>query len=230
MKTLIAIPTCHIRNYLYRTTLHLNAGNKCVDWIRATWWNELGAYPLDGKFFYGRGLPREPLRDEVFLDCADDYAHLFDKIRAMFAWCLQAGYETVLKCDDDVLVRVDRVVTALRDVQYRGTAINKHEGCYAAGHFYQIGWEAMKAVVEAETPPVGVREYEDKSVGYILRRAGIRLEEVGYEDCNCLCPHCVHGFEAAHVVHVENPATRDLIASTWRASKGRGKLGADVTT
>jgi hypothetical protein len=87
----MAIVNCHSRE-------------EYSDAIRKTW---LPSVPstFHYKFFRGRGATREPLQDEVFLDCADDYNNLPNKVQEIVRWAYEHGYDYVLKCDDDVVVK-----------------------------------------------------------------------------------------------------------------------------
>lgn len=92
MKIAICIPTCWKRSYtIYgNTDVHLDRPNDRVEWIRQTWLRD-AKDKIDVRFFYGRGATRDPIPDEVFLDCDDGYIDVFDKAQGMFKWALAAG-------------------------------------------------------------------------------------------------------------------------------------------
>ncbi len=91
MKCLLAIVNCHSREDF-------------IEAIRNTW---LSLIPesLEYKVFRGRGATREPLVDEVFLDCDDSYEGLPNKVQEIVRWAYAHGYDFVLKCDDDVVIK-----------------------------------------------------------------------------------------------------------------------------
>jgi len=91
MKCLLAIVNCHSREEFSTA-------------IRSTW---LPLVPegLDVIFFRGRGACREALADEIFLDCDDSYEGLPNKVQEIVGWAHQHGYDFVLKCDDDVVIK-----------------------------------------------------------------------------------------------------------------------------
>lgn len=92
--------------------------------VLSCWWREsytncqrdTWAKPTEGidiRFFFGRGANRPPKEDEVFLDCADDYKGLPEKVRAMCRWAYENGYDYVFKVDDDTYIVPSRLVTAV---------------------------------------------------------------------------------------------------------------------
>lgn len=140
MKSLIAVISCHARQGY-------------SDVVRETW------APLvvgaDLKFFMGRG-PREPLADEVILDCDDAYMGLPDKVRAIMRWALEHGYDYVLKCDDDVVV-LPKALLASDYAQYdfigcADPAVKQGEISTPWGFCYWLSARAMKLVAEAPLP------------------------------------------------------------------------------
>jgi hypothetical protein len=46
----------------------------------------------------------------VFLNVPDDYDHLPHKMKAIYQWALQRGYEYVFKADDDGFLYIDRLL------------------------------------------------------------------------------------------------------------------------
>lgn len=180
LKILIAVTTCHNFNYdmtainqcmvLYREGMDFKSFRP--PFIRQTWWNDVPA-TVDKKFFYGRSkTAREPLADEVFLDVDDSYAMLPHKIKAIYQWALDHGYDYVFKCDDDTFVYVDRLLNS-------GFENHKWIGRYNGGHFvaggpgYWISKDAMKIVASSA---VGKAWAEDIWVSGALVSAGYQPE------------------------------------------------------
>ena len=89
MKPLIAIPSCHKLAHLRQA-------------CRDTWVGKWGSL-VDIRFFIGNPR-RRGKRDEIYLDCADDYDSLPLKVRLMHQWILARDYTNVFKFDDDTWV------------------------------------------------------------------------------------------------------------------------------
>lgn len=140
MRILIAIVSCHAR---------LGYSNL----VRETWAPLVSGADL--KFFMGRG-PRDPLPDEVILDCDDSYMGLPDKVRAIVRWALKQGYDYVLKCDDDVVVMPKALLAsdyAQHDfVGCADPAVRQGEISTPWGFCYWLSERAMKLVAEAPLP------------------------------------------------------------------------------
>jgi hypothetical protein len=188
-KRLIAVVTCHQRVYPQNDLAggHKN-GESRIDVVRATWfrhWLCLYADRVDLKFFLGRG-DRSPRDHEIYLDCDDSYYGLPEKVRKTYNWCYRAGYDQVIKVDDDVFVYLDRLLANLTDDSYRGYAIES-DMKYASGTCYQLDRRAMKLVADAEIPQGEWRE--DRHVGTVLARNGIQLVHEERFHC-CHCEHC----------------------------------------
>jgi hypothetical protein len=71
----------HKGNPEYGKDMHVSGPNDQTQAVRETWGSEMlkNLPNVDLRFFYGkplRGYPREPLADEVFLDCPDAYGSL----------------------------------------------------------------------------------------------------------------------------------------------------------
>lgn len=140
MKLLIAVISCHARPDF-------------SDLIRKTW------APLvkgaDLKFFIGRG-PHEPLEDEVVLDCDDGYMGLPDKVRAIMRWSLEHGYDYTLKCDDDVVIIPDAMLTSdftMHDFTgCADPAVKDGEILTPWGFCYWLSRRAMELVASSALP------------------------------------------------------------------------------
>jgi hypothetical protein len=97
MKTLIAVMCCHSR-IAYS------------DASRQTWAKDVQG--ADYKVFYGDGSHGVLNPDEIQLAAPDDYYHTLTKIYEIVKWAYEQGYDYVLKCDDDVYVLPDRLMTS----------------------------------------------------------------------------------------------------------------------
>jgi hypothetical protein len=138
---------------------------------------------VDYKFFYGTRLRdtvskpnqrvatpqprylREPLADEVFLPCEDQYTYNAIKMRAICKYALDNGYDYVLRVDDDTLAFPELFQTDWHRWIYSGAATSDfHPGsCVFLRH------DAMKAIVAAR-----VTHYaDDVWVGQVLASHGI---------------------------------------------------------
>jgi len=146
MRLLVAVMTCHRLDYFIddltidwctQQNLRCTDQQARVNTIRATWLKEIPA-GIDAKFFYGTKLRqdnnrrvaqpklREPLADEIFLDCGDNYTANPDKMKAICRYALERGYDYVLRTDDDTFVYPDRLLaTDWASYDYSGScAVN----------------------------------------------------------------------------------------------------------
>lgn len=108
MKILISICSCHA--YSDRRGA-----------VRDTWLKQLKG--ADYRFFVGRSEERNAALspDVVELDCDDSYAGLSEKVRAIFRWSADRGYDFTHKCDDDTYERPDRLLSSgFERYQYSG--------------------------------------------------------------------------------------------------------------
>jgi glycosyltransferase involved in cell wall biosynthesis len=157
-KFLIAIVACH-----------KNADKVAAQ--RRTWLKS--TYGVDYKIFYGEGATREPEADEVFLDVKDDYVSLPSKMKAIYQWVLDNGYEFVCKVDDDVFVEVPRLVTAgWQKHDYTGRANHAGNPPWASGACYWLSKRAMQIIADA---PLTSDTAEDRWVGSTLYQHGIHV-------------------------------------------------------
>jgi hypothetical protein len=142
MKALIAIVNAHCRE-------------EFADTVRSTWVPKV-PNTTDVKFFRGRGAQREPKEDEVFLDCDDTYLGLPDKVRSIVRWAYNHGYDYVLKCDDDVVLKpVEMLVSGFDRHDFTGSQDPKvvsGEIRTPWGFCYWLSRKAMKLVVDAPLP------------------------------------------------------------------------------
>jgi len=131
------------------------------DWQRQTWLPEL---KFDYKFFVGKGASTEA--DVVELDCGDDYKSLPDKTLAVIRWAREHGYTNLLKLDDDVYCRPERLHPPIFD--YVGnTCTHKH---YVSGAAYWLSARAMDACL---TKWYRRSNAEDACVGDTLQQHNI---------------------------------------------------------
>jgi hypothetical protein len=209
MRRLIAIVSCHSYAYPKQDEGggHRSGENKDrASAIRRTWYGNWLRYKnvVDLKFFYGRGADRCPDADEVFLDCGDDYYSLPEKVQKTFEWCLANGYDQVLKCDDDVFVFVDRLVSDFRNDDYRGFEVEAAIGKYASGTAYWISHRAMEIIVGTKWNPTDWAE--DKFVGKALSEKGIPVIHDPRFQC-CHCPGCESRYPMAERIttHTVDP-------------------------
>lgn len=190
-KILIAVPACHKFEYgrweseqsphydpakawngvPYGKDIHISGKNDRIDAVRDTWAKDTEPFKehVTLKFFYGTPHNREPLPDEVFLPCPDDYEHLPDKTREICRWAVDNGYDYLLKVDDDTIVYVDRAIHELMTnrLDYGG---NAHHGVCTGGPGYWLSRRAMKHVVQ-----MGLQGHwaEDVTVAKIMTNANI---------------------------------------------------------
>ena len=170
---------------------------------RATWAKEIPG--VDIRFFMGDGTPvnqnekvdtawvsrppqyldkashlestdYRPLPDEVMLPVPDDFKHLPYKVRAIFAWALQHGYDFVFKVDTDTYVDVPRLMASgFEKWDYIGTEFcDEKFGSRASGGAGY--WVNRKSLVLLSSSPVETC-YEDNWTGSTLRAHGVSLHK-----------------------------------------------------
>jgi hypothetical protein len=161
VKTLIAVVSAH-----HRTPWR--------DAIRDTWLPLVPTTLADVRFFLGRGQNKNP--DEVVLNCDDSYMGLPEKVREIARWALANGYDYMLKCDDDTVIRPELLlVSGYQNYQYSGKTNRHLEGfTVPVGFNWWISKECMKIVSEAELPP-GDND-DEKWVAWNLHLHGIHLQ------------------------------------------------------
>ena len=141
MRVLLAIVSCHKRQ-------------EFTDAIRSTWLPQKPA-EMDVLFFRGRGATRDPLLDEVFLDCGDAYLDLPEKVQAIMKWAYEHGYDFAAKCDDDVVVKPREWYYGFQRSDFSGW---QDPGCKSGeirtpwGFFYVLSRRSMELVIEAQLP------------------------------------------------------------------------------
>jgi hypothetical protein len=166
---LIAVVTCE---------LYVARANAC----RRTWVTKI-AGKADVLFFLAK-QDREPMADEVFLDCDDDYHGLPRKVQLTFAWALAHDYTLVFKTDDDVFINPENLLGELPKKPYVGhhNPSNPNDGGehekfaaptgWNSGMGYWLNKKAMTYVIAAAIPE---GEWaEDRWVGKVLYEQGIK--------------------------------------------------------
>lgn len=153
--TLIAVVTCKGRS-------------KWADIIRKTW-APLCSSRADVLFFTGSGA-NLPLTVE--LDCDDSYQGLPDKVREIVRYSLQHGYEYVLKCDDDVVINPNAVLSS----GYDKYDFSGHESTVGSsvpyGFNYWMSKRSMQVVARQELPN---NNNDEAWVAHALLAEGIAL-------------------------------------------------------
>jgi hypothetical protein len=155
VKVLLAIVSCHSREEYSNV-------------VRSTW---LPSVPegMDVRFFRGRGATREPLADEVWLDCRDDYEGLPNKVQEIVGWAYSHGYEYVAKVDDDVAVNAKKWLDGFYRCDFTGcreSACKPNEIQTPYGFFYVLNRKSMKLVIDAPLPSHGNDEAHVSTVLY----------------------------------------------------------------
>jgi len=209
MKILIAVISCHSYKYAAGDSVGHKTGKDLVraSASRETWYKNFHKYrdQLDLKFFYGWGAERGPEPDEAFLECPDGYYDLPAKVKAMFAWALDAGYDYAVKLDDDVLFRPNNFLKFFQPVDYCGYELESNTDKWASGAAYVVSRRAMQFVVDTPWNPTW-NSAEDQATGRILRANGIALTH----DHRYLCCHCdtclkKFGLENLVTIHTRSP-------------------------
>lgn len=166
MKTLIAIVTCHTR----------------LDWanlVRQTW-VPLVPKNVDVRFFCGRGAPRDLMTDEVLLDCDDSYQGLPNKVQEIIRWVLDRDYDFILKCDDDVVIHPDHLLSSDFD-QFDFTGHRCAENNQVPWGFnYWLSRKAMQIMADSPLPQ---GNNDEAWVAHTLNRNGLLLH---HEERYCL--------------------------------------------
>ncbi len=190
-RILIAIPAAQRYDYGTRGLPVERISDGRVQAIRDTWMWDTESFPqVDARFFYGmpgdgpftnQQIEREGvgLPDEVFLDCPDDYERLPFKVKAICQYALDHDYDFLVKCDDDTLLYVDRLLRSgfdrVAQMGWYGCPHTPHTrtascSCYSTGMCYTLNKRCLKLVVAA-TPNHWA---EDLWIGSVLRANGIR--------------------------------------------------------
>jgi hypothetical protein len=221
-KILFAVVTCHCRTYAAEAThsTHISGENQNVEWVRKTWLPD-AIGKVDVRMFFGGRMDLNSVWPGIYLNCGDDYYSLVPKVRAMIRWARDAGYDYLLKLDDDVYVDVDKTLANFLPVDYRG---NMREGQvkrfgeepeltvkYACGPAYWLSRRAMEVIINSPEPAT---PYEDRATGYVLAQAGIPLTE-STELMTCLCKDCLAKTGNYAQWHVETDAWKEKFLAKY---------------
>ncbi len=163
-KLLVAILTCHKADYFIDDlTKDWLAAKRCLDvelrrrTQRRTWIPRLPK-EVGYRFFFGTRLrpsldtrrdtiqptvDREPLSDEVYLTCGDNYTSNPDKMKAICRYALANGYDFLLRLDDDTFIYPDRLLR--EDWQHDYVGANK--GSFHPGGCLFLSRRAMELIV-----------------------------------------------------------------------------------
>lgn len=207
MRRLIAVVTCDQRIYPQHDQGGHKNGSGRSDAIRATWYKDwLCRYAdqIDLKFFFGR-CDRTPLENEIILDAPDDYYGLPEKVRKMNLWATRAGYDHILKIDDDVYLNIARLLKHFDPVDYRGY-LCEADIRYASGTAYWLSHRAAKIVAES---PLDGDWAEDKFVGRTLARNGVELTNDERFLC-CSCDVCMKKYDKDSLISIHLPETGQM--------------------
>jgi hypothetical protein len=186
IRVLIAVPACSKYDYgKYAMGVPRVSENR-IEGIRGTWWKDFQdlktPFEVVHKLFYGQGLQRLPLADEVLLDVADDYTNLPHKMRAIWNWGVENKFDFIYKCDDDTFVYVDRMLkSGFERYDYFGFGDEKdYKGQYiSGGSGYWLSSKAAKLVVAAGAPDSTDPNYwaEDYRTGQVMSANNIRMNK-----------------------------------------------------
>jgi Galactosyltransferase len=206
MKILVGICTC--RKFVYAAGDSVghkeSPDNPRIQAVLDTW-HPKSVGKVDVKLFVGNGPERINLPDLVELDTPDSYYELPAKVKAMFKWALDAGYDYLLKCDDDVYVRCPNLLKFFQPVDYCGYQLESNTLTWGSGAAYVVSRRAMQLVGDTPWNPTW-NSAEDQMVGRILAANGIPLTH----DPRYLCCHCdtcfqKYGLNNLITVHTRNP-------------------------
>lgn len=184
-RILIAVPTCfrldyetrweHQGNPEYGKDMHVSGPNTQTQAVRETWAQDFKYFKtVDVRFFYGKpsdGYPRQPLADEVFLDCPDGYGSLPLKTVGVCKWAVEHDYEYIYKCDTDTAVYAEKLLIEMMEnsFDYAGYL---HASVCSGGPGYFLSRRAAQIVAE-QGGGNGEIWAEDVWVSRVLARNGI---------------------------------------------------------
>ena len=188
-KILIAVPTCfsfdyetrweHKGNPEYGKDMHVSGPNDQTQAVRETWGADVAAFEnVDLRFFYGRprdGYPRQPLADEIFLECPDAYGSLPKKTVGVCKYAADNGYKFVYKCDTDTYVNVEKLLIEILQNQFDYAGYLHGDVC-SGGPGYLLSHWACKVIATQGNNPV--HWAEDVHVANTLKNAGIKATDV----------------------------------------------------
>lgn len=161
----------------------VNARTRQNTWakaVRETWLPLVPRDKADAFFFVGRGSEGETFpEDTVVLDCDDSYMGLPDKIREIVRWAYEHGYDYVLKCDDDVVLDVNKLFESGFDrYEYTGRSNRQptiHDPFWVPmGFNYWMSRKCMAVIKDTPLPGGGTND-DEYWVAKHLHANGINL-------------------------------------------------------
>jgi hypothetical protein len=210
MKILVALATCRKFQYAAGDQAgHRDSPtNTRVHAVLDTWyktWAEKYSDKIDVRLFVGAGDQEVHFPNLVELFAPDGYYDLPAKVKAMFAWAFDNGYDYCVKLDDDVLLRPANFLKFFQPVDYCGYELESNTDKWASGAAYVVSRRAMQFVVDTPWDPTW-NSAEDQMVGRILRANGIPLVHDHRYLC-CHCPDCFkkYGLENLITIHTRSP-------------------------
>ena len=206
MRILVGLATCSAFKYAANDhAAHRDSpNNPRIQAVLDTWFPECTG-KIDVRLFVGTGDQEVRFPNLVELDAPDGYYDLPAKVKAMFAWALDNGYDYCLKCDDDVLFRPKNFLEFFQPVDYCGYELESNTAKWASGAAYVVSRRAMQLVVDTPFDPTW-NSAEDQMVGRILAGNGIPLVHDHRYLC-CSCPDCFrkYGLENLITIHTTKP-------------------------
>jgi hypothetical protein len=143
------------------------------DAIRSTWLAMVPEGKADVRFFIGADTSDEP--NVVPLNCGDLYKDLPEKVRQIMKWALDHGYDYMLKCDDDVVLRpVELLLSGYEKHQYSGK-INRYLN---QGYNVPVGfnwWVSRQCMEIMVGSPLPDNNDDEKWVAETLHQHGIHI-------------------------------------------------------
>ncbi len=206
MKILVGLCTC--RKFVYAANDHAShkdsPSNTRIKAVLETWYPKC-AGKIDVKLFVGNGPERVNFPDLVELNAPDSYYELPAKVKAMFKWALDAGYDYCIKIDDDVLLRPDNLLKFFQPVDYCGYELESDTLKWASGAAYVVSRKSMQLVVDTPWDATW-NSAEDQATGRILAANGIPLTHDHRFLC-CSCDTCFkkYGLENLITIHTTKP-------------------------
>ena len=167
--TLIAIVNCRSRQSTWANV------------IRESWLPSVPKDKADAFFFVGRGEGEKLPDDTIELDCDDSYQGLPDKIRAIMRWSHARDYGHTLKCDDDTILDVPRLLASGYDqYDYTGKAnrpVTKDTPFVVPmGFNYWVSKRCAEALLDAPLPE-NSNDDEKWVAGNLYHRLGVTLHD-----------------------------------------------------
>jgi hypothetical protein len=158
-----------------------------VNTIRSTWATlvpKVSDPELTLKFFYGNrlrtqgaksnqnprtvavtGPDRQPLEDEIFLSCGDQYTQNPAKMKAICKYALDNGYDYIVRCDDDTYFDAVKFFKLNWQHDYAGSP----NGTFVPGGCMTLSAAAMKAIIAAP-----ITNYaDDLWIGGVMEQKGM---------------------------------------------------------